>query len=241
MDMVTEDTLLIIRRNDFLAKLSEEEHDALNIEHNVVIADKNSYIYFTPQKCNKLYFIKEGYVKIGSVDDDGEEFLKDILQPGDLFGQFILDACGNNTMHSEFAQAYKADTTLCALAIHDFQKLLERRPDLAIQYSKKIGQKIKKVENRLMNLLQKDVRTRLLYFFSTLLQDKLMGADSLTIENFLTHGDIAHLTGCSRQSVTTLVNKFSEEGLLDIDRNTITIHNVKLLLKLTKQSDPIIA
>ena len=230
--MSAEDQMLIIRRNDFLDKLTRSDYETLNILHNYIIADKDAYIYFDAHYLNKLYFVKEGFVKIGNVDDNGEELIKEILQPGDVFGQFMLE---KNNMNGEFAQAHKCETILCAFTIPDFEKLLEIRPDMSIAFSRKIGQKLKNVENRLLNLLQKDVRTRLLYFFWTLLQQKNnIATGPVTLPNFLTHEDIARLTGTSRQTVTTLINKFTEEGLLEVDRKSITIHNIKLLQKEAK-------
>jgi len=230
--MSIEDQMLIIRKNDFLDKLLIPDYEQLNILHNYIIADKDAYIYFDAQYLNKLYFLKEGFVKIGRIDDDGEELVKEILQPGDVFGQFMLE---RNNMQGEFAQAHKCETVLCAFTITDFEKLLGVRPDLSIVFSRKIGQKLKNVENRLVNLLQKDVRTRLLYFFWTLLQNqKNITANSVTLTNFLTHEDIARLTATSRQTVTTLINKFSESGLLDVDRRSIIIHDIKLLQKEAK-------
>lgn len=230
--MSVDDTLLIIRRNDFLAKLSDEDYESLNLVHNFILADKGRYVYFDAQNLNKLFFVKEGFVKIGYVDDEGNDIVKEILQPGDIFGQFTLD---KNNMQGEYAQAYKCDTSLCAFTIDDFQKLLVHRPDLSIQYAKKVGQKLKKVENRLLNLLQKDARSRLLYFFRTLLpEDENANRTSYSINNYLTHEDIARLTGTSRQTVTTLVNEFAAAGLLEMDRRTIVIHDIKSLQKLAK-------
>ncbi len=230
--MSAEEQMIIIRRNDFLDKLTPANYETLNILHNYIIADKEAYIYFDAQYINKLYFVKEGFVKIGNIDDNGEELVKEILQPGDVFGQFMLE---RNNMNGEFAQAHKCETILCSFTIQDFEKLLEIRPDMGIAFSRKIGQKLKNVENRLLNLLQKDVRTRLLYFFWTILQQKqIKEGNTITITNFLTHEDIARLTATSRQTVTTLINKFSEEGLLDVDRKSITVHNIKLLQKEAK-------
>jgi CRP/FNR family transcriptional regulator len=230
--MSAEEQMIIIRRNDFLDKLTPANYETLNILHNYIIADKDAYIYFDAQYLNKLYFVKEGFVKIGNIDDNGEELVKEILQPGDVFGQFMLE---RNNMNGEFAQAHKCETILCSFTIQDFEKLLEIRPDMGIAFSRKIGQKLKNVENRLLNLLQKDVRTRLLYFFWTLLLHKqAKEGNTITITNFLTHEDIARLTATSRQTVTTLINKFTEEGLLDVDRKSITVHNIKLLQKEAK-------
>ncbi len=204
----------------------------LNILHNFIIADKDAYIYFDAQHLNRLFFVKEGFVKIGNIDDEGNEQVREILQPGDVFGQITLEKLN---MMGEFAQAHKCETILCAFNVQDFEKLLHRRPDMAIIFSRKVGQKLRKVENRLLNLLQKDVRTRLLFFFWTLLpQDKGESSNSATISNYFTHEDISRLTGTSRQTVTTLISQFSQEGLLDVDRKSIVIHNVKLLQKIAK-------
>ena len=230
--MSAEDQMLIIRKNDFLDKLTTADYEHLNILHNYIIADKDAYIYFDAQYLNKLYFLKEGFVKIGIIDDNGEELVKEILQPGDVFGQFMLE---RNNMQGEFAQAHRCETILCAFTIPDFEKLLSLRPDLAIVFSKKIGQRLKNVENRLLNLLQKDVRTRLLYFFYSLSKsNKDVTSNTATLPNFLTHEEIARLIGSSRQTVTTLLNKCAEEGLLHMDRKSITIPDIKLLQKEAK-------
>lgn len=230
--MSIDDTLLIIRKNDFLAKLSDDDYESLNLVHNFIIADKGRYVYFDSQYHNKLYFVKDGFIKIGYIDEEGNDIVKEILQPGDIFGQFTLE---RNNMQGEYAQAYKCDTSICAFTIDDFQQLLTHRPDLSIQYAKKVGQKLRKVENRLLNLLQKDARSRLLYFFWTLLpQDDTANKMSCSINNFLTHEDIARLTGTSRQTVTTLVNEFAAEGLLEMNRRSIVIHDIRSLQKLAK-------
>ncbi|XZF12771.1 Crp/Fnr family transcriptional regulator [Chitinophagaceae bacterium MMS25-I14] len=223
------DYLLIIRKNDFLAQLSNDDYEALNITHNYIVADKNAYIYFDAGNHHKLYFVKEGYVRIGNVDDRGNDLVREILQPGDVFGQITLERA--NHMQGEYAQAHRTGVILCAFTIHDFESLLHRRPDLAIHYSKKIGLKTRKVENRMLNLLQRDVRTRLLYFFWSLIPQSATLQNVVKISNYLTHEDIARLIATSRQTVTTLVNQFSSEGLVDMDRQTITIHNIKLLQK----------
>jgi CRP/FNR family transcriptional regulator len=230
--MGIDEQLLIVRRNDFLALLTDDDYESLNVVHNIVMADKSDYIYFDAQDFDKLYFVKEGHVKIGNVDDEGNEIVKEILSPGDIFGQFSLE---KNNMQGEFAQAYKDKVALCSFTISDFTKLLTARPDLAVHFSRKIGQKVKKVDYRLINLLQKDARTRLLYFFWSLTQqqDHIEG-NSCIMDNYFTHEDIARLTGTSRQTVTTLITQFEAEGLLEVNRKAITITDVKRLQREAK-------
>jgi len=230
--MSADDQMLIIRRNDFLAKLTEAEYDALNIIHNFVVARRDDYIYFDAGFHNKLYFIKEGFVKVGNVDEDGNELVKEILKPGDVFGQFSLE---RSNMMGEFAKAHKQEAVLCAFTLQDFEKILTLRPDMSIAFSKIVGKKLLQIETRLLNLLQKDVRTRLLYFFWTIgRQHGQQGQKKVVINNYLTHEDISRLTSISRQSVTTMLSLFADEGLVIMDRKQITIPDIKLLEKEAK-------
>lgn len=224
--------LLILRRTDFLDQLTEADYSILRVERNFLFAPRNTYVYYDARLLNRLFFVKEGYVKIGNIDEEGDEIIQDILKPGDVFGQFSLEKVN---LGGEFAQAYKGDVTLCSFSIQDFENLLRQRPELGIRYSKKIGLKLRHIQNRLLNLLQKDARSRMLYFFYTLLSDtEVAQRGRLAIENYFTHEDIARLTGTSRQTVTTLVNQFASEGILFLDRKHIVIPDVKNLVKEAK-------
>jgi len=221
-----DDKWLLIRNYDLWAHLTDEEYDELNIVHNFIEARKGDYIYFEAFHHNKLYFVKEGYIRIGYIDDSGREVIKEIIQKGELFGQITLE---KSSMNGEFAQAYKNAVSLCAFSIEDFQKLLHKKPALALKYSKQVGSKLRHIENRLLNLLNKDVKTRLQHFLLQLAQKHAgpAAANSICIPNYLTHEDIANLIGSSRQTVTTLINELATEGLITYNRNEICFPDVK--------------
>ena len=83
-------------------------------------------------------------------------------------------------------------------------------------------------------MLNKDVRSRLLAFFYHLIT--LNGYDgsvsSYSMDNFLTHDDIARLIGSARQTVTPIASHLEEEGLLKITRKKILIPDAKKLKEL---------
>jgi CRP/FNR family cyclic AMP-dependent transcriptional regulator len=232
---MTDDSMLLIRNYDLWCNLSDKEYLDLNIEHRVMEVPKGEYIYFEAYNHNKIYFIKEGTIKIGYIDQEGKEQVKEIIKQGELFGQFSLE---RNNLHGEFAQAYRNDVSLCSFTIDDFERLLKSRPDLALRYSKQVGAKLRNIENRLINLLNKDVRTRLIHFLWQLVEQKLgeNTADGFCIPNYLTHEDIASLIGSSRQTVTTLINGLEGEGILSYNRQEICFMNVKKLQKLVSEN-----
>ena len=229
--MPVDDKWLLIRNYDLWSHLSNEEYEELNIVHNFIEAPKGEYVYFEAFHHNKLYFIKDGYIRVGYIDEEGNEVIREIIQKGEIFGQLTLE---RNSLNGEFAQAYKADVSLCAFTIEDFNQLLKKRPELALKYSKLVGSKLRNVESRLVNLLNKDVKSRLINFIGQLLKETTgeETAGGYCIPNYLTHEDIAHLIGSSRQTVTTLINELSAEGVFQFSRQKICFPDVKTLQKL---------
>lgn len=229
--MSVDSKMLLIRNYDLWNHLSNEEYEEMNFVHNYVEAKKGEYIYFEAFNHNKLYFIKDGCVRIGYIDDAGNEVIKEIIQQGELFGQFTLE---KNNLGGEFAQAYKANVSLCAFNIDDFEKILQRKPDISLKYTRRVGSKLLNIQNRLINLLHKDVKTRLMHFFLMLIQQQSASTDDrIVMQNFLTHEDIAHLIGSSRQTVTTLINELEQQDILQVTRQQITISSVKNLQRLS--------
>lgn len=228
--MSTDQKFLLIRNYDLFSHITDEEYEELNLDHHFLEAAKGEYIYFDSQFHNKLYFLKGGTIKIGYIDDEGKEVVKEIIREGEVFGQFTLE---RNNLNGEFAKAYKADVSLCAFNVDDFEKLLKSKPNIGFHFTKQVGQKLRKFESRLLNLLNKDVKTRLVNFLIMLAREEAETTDGerVDITNFLTHEDIAQLIGSSRQTVTTMLNELEAAGYITVTRQLITIPSVKNLQK----------
>jgi CRP/FNR family cyclic AMP-dependent transcriptional regulator len=222
-------TLLLLRGFDVFEHITDEEYEELGLVHNYLEANSGDYIYFPYQNRNKLYFTKTGFIKLGYIDEQGNEIIKEIIQKGEVFGQLTLE---KNNEQDEFAQAYKSQVSLCAFTMEDFIRLLQRKPDMAIAFSFHLGNKLKKVENRLLNILNKDVKSRLVQLLLQLAADnKNTSGNMAVIEKFLTHDDIAKLIGSSRQTVTTTLNQFEKQNLISISKKEILINDLVLFKK----------
>lgn len=220
--------MLLIRNYDLFANLTETEFNDLELEHHFIEASKGEYIYFEAQHLNKLFFIKEGYIKIGFIDNDGNEVIKEIIQKGEIFGQFTLE---RDNLNGEFAQVHKSNVSLCAFTIEKFEKILSNNNTVAVAFTKQVGSKLRKVENRLMNMLNTDVRTRILRFLDEMVKTNtpFCNGASFRMPNFLTHDDIARLIGSSRQTVTMAITDLTVDGFFKITRKEIIVPNTTRL------------
>jgi CRP/FNR family transcriptional regulator, cyclic AMP receptor protein len=226
------DSLVILKQYSLFEKLSPVEYEALTVLDNFREAKPGEFIYFEAFQHQLIYFIKTGHIRLGYLDDAGQRITKDILGPGDFFGQITLE---RTNLNGEFAQAFKDTVSLCSFTIDRFTKLLNSRPDIAVKYSRLIGLRMKRFENRLINILHKDVKARLISFLRQLLQDELkpkfIENQKVIIPNYLTHEEMAHLIGTSRQTVTTLLKELEETGICIYSRKEITFLNVNNLIE----------
>ena len=223
-------TLLLIRGFDIFQHITDEEYEELDLVHNFLEAASGEYIYFPFQNHNKLYFTKEGFIKLGYIDEQGNEVIQEIIQKGEVFGQLTVE---KNNDRDEFAQAYKSAVSLCAFTMEDFLRLLQKKPDMAIAFSFHLGNKLRKVENRLLNILNKDVKSRLAQLLLQLAADnKSIINNTATIEKFLTHEDLAKLIGSSRQTVTTTLNQFEKQNLITVTKKNISIPDINTFKKI---------
>ena len=223
-------------RNFFLFnELSEEEMDALKQKMRDFVHAKNEYIYLADNGTDQVYFLKSGFVKIGTISKDGKEIIKDILQPGEIFGELSLNLPGG--IRDEYAQALGDDVVICAIHKSDFEGLLLELPALSIKVTKMLGDRLVKMERKLRSLVFKDSRSRIIDFLIELAEEngRRVGDETL-IDNLLTHQEMANLTATSRQTVTTVLNELREKNLIYFDRKRILIRNLVEFKAMNKQT-----
>ncbi len=215
-----------LHNHKLMSVLSSAELREICIISNFKTAKKGEIIYFSHDESSRVYTIKKGTIKIVEIDQKGNEIVKDILQAGDLFGQFTL----TDSNLDEYAVAMSDYVTCCSFRMDDFEKVIERNPLLALQYTKWVGLRLKRMENKYANLVFKDVRSRFIGFLKDWASKEATNSNNeLILKNYLTHQDIASLICSTRQTVTSLFNELKENGTLDYSRTEITIKNVAAL------------
>ena len=202
-----------LRNHELFSKLNTEEIQDLCIISSFTQASKGDYIYFGNEQINRLYILKKGRIKIACYDDKDQEIVTEILKEGDIFGEVTLNPSENKS--HEFAQAMTEEVSICSFSLENFESLLNQKPDLAIQFSKMVGEKLKIINQKYSDLIFKDARTRVINFFRlhARYEGKQTG-NQVEIDMFLTHQDIASFTATSRQTVTTVINQLEAEGIL---------------------------
>ncbi|OUL63876.1 Crp/Fnr family transcriptional regulator [Flavobacterium sp. AJR] len=190
-------------------------------------ANKGEIIYFSSSDVPRIFLLKKGNIKIVSVDEEGNENIKDIIQKGDLFGELSLET---DEQTNEYAKVLSDDVTICSFLMSDFEDLLLRNPALALSYTKFVGLKMKRIKNSYSNLISKDARTRMIQFLKDwAAKEGVQSGNSVRIENYLTQNDIAQIICTSRQTATQLINELETNQILVYNRKEIYIQDITKL------------
>lgn len=190
-------------------------------------ANKGEVIYFSASDVPRIFLLKKGNIKIVSIDEEGNETIKEILQKGDLFGELSLET---DETTNEYAKVLTDEVSICSFLLSDFEDLLVRNPTLALSYTKFVGLKMKRFKNSYSNLVSKDAKTRLYSFLKDWAErEGIQEGKKYTLQNYLTQTDIAQIICTSRQTATLLLNEMQQEELITYDRKSISILNIDQL------------
>lgn len=189
---------------------------------------KGEYIYLPDEHSDKMYFLTEGRVKIGTYSKSGKEITKAILSVGEVFGEMSIIGEGKRR---DFAYVMD-DAEMCILTIDDMKNLMRDNSSIALFMVKILGDRTRKMEQRLESLVFKDSRTRIVEFLHQLAVEKgkRIGYEQ-EVRKFITHQEIANLTATSRQTVTTVLNELRNKNILVFNRRRMLVRDMELLAK----------
>ncbi len=187
---------------------------------------KNDYVYFPDDSSDKIFFIAEGSIKVGSMNDQGKEITKAILGKGEVFGE--LSIIGESSRR-DFAVAME-NTNVCIVSTEQMKTLIKDHNALSLFFMKLMGSKVLEMEKRLESLVFKDSKTRILEFIVDQVgtRGQQVGYEWV-IRNQLTHQEMANICATSRQTVTTLLNELRNKNIITFDRRRMLIRDLEKL------------
>ena len=190
---------------------------------------KRQPLYLSGDPSRNVYLLKQGRVKIANTSPSGKEVTFEILEPGEIFGELdVLDDAPRSTS----AEALD-DALICVIPRKDFDQYLAMHPAVMFKLTKLIGLRLKKIQSRVEDLVFRDVPARLAHLLSELRKTEgIVDKQGIRLKAKLTHQEMANLIGCSRETVSTTMGQFRDDGLIQMDGRTITIVNEKGLTRL---------
>ncbi len=224
-------SLWYLKRCDLFDRLTPAQAERLDRSARVRSFPRRALIYAPSEPGQSVLVVAEGRVKINDVTPDGKETILAFLEEGEIFGELALV---DGRPRQEYAEAV-VDCRILTLPRDELLGLMEARPDLAFAFTKLIGLRRRRVENRLRNLLFLSSRDRMVHMLLELQEthgDR--DGDRCRIRLPLSHQDLAGLIGVTRETATVVLGRLQADRLIRMERRRITVLDSPRLAGLVK-------
>lgn len=222
-----------MRNIEWLSRMSEEEFT--DLERGAVAKRfARGELIFTPTaKPQSVYLLQSGLARIYRLSEGGGETSFGYVAPGEVFGE--LPAFGDYPRES-FAQAVRASVAW-RIPRENFHRVLSARSALAFQVTRQIGDRLKKIETRVEDLVFRNVRTRVARMLGELAADFGQTENGHRVIDIpITQSELATLVGATRQTVNQTLRELSAEGLIGRDNRRIVLLQPDALRELVLQA-----
>lgn len=208
--------------------LNETEIESLleNIHFQFRNFSKNEVIVVAGEQVRNLYIIISGSVKGEMIDYSGKTIkIEDIEAPKPLASAFLFG------MENKFPVTVTANTDgkILIIPVSEFLKLLQLNTHVLNNYLNNISTRAQFLSQKLHFLSFKTIKEKVAHF---LLQKAGSEFHSVQLKN--TQQQLADLFGVARPSLARIFGEMQKEGLIKIERKTVTLLNKKQLNELLR-------
>ena len=209
-----------IKDNTLFTNLTDKEIDVFKDVVTTSSHKKKEVIFMEGDKCQGLYIVRIGRVKLVRSSADGREHIIKILTPGDLLGLEVFCDAENYASSAVVME----DVSLCFVQKANFFRVLESAPDVARKIMMALGRELHQAYEKIGNLGLKNAKEKLAHLLHSLaLEYGVRDSEGIRLYLTLSRLEIAEMLGITQETSIRLLKGFKEEGIIDIDRKEIVI------------------
>ena len=159
---------------------------------------------------DKVYLIKKGSVSVYHIHVDGKECIIGLLSSGEFINLFDVFT------EKESSMDFKAltDVTVVAIQKEKVRKSVAQTPALAMELLSHFSCELQEMVEVLAQVAYGKVEERLVFLFKKLAMPINVENGWCPISCTITHQDIAGMVGSTRETVTVLINKLIQVGII---------------------------
>jgi CRP-like cAMP-binding protein len=202
-------------------RLTDEERRAFAPYLHTRHYSRGSFLFHADEAANRLFWLRQGIVKVSTPTADGGQRLLNIFWPTDVFGMI----CGRPDERRLGIVEAIAPVTVQSTTESGLAHLLRLRPDLATELFHDLLTQQRRIMLRVEALLNADIGERLLAMLLDL--GRRYGQpipNGYRLAADLTQDDIAHLVGLNRSTTSLLINRYRRDGVLGGHGRRLEIH-----------------
>ena len=211
---------------DWLSGLSNDETQRILGASSSRDHARGEIVFEPALQPRSVYLLERGLVRIYRLSALGDEATLGYVRPGEVFGE--LGAISDQPRES-FARAVCA-SRVWRIPRAELRLVLDSHSRIAVSLTTQIGNRFRRIESRVENLVFRNLRSRIANILLELAEDFGRDeGDGRLIDLPLNQQDIATLVGATRQSVNGCLGELRETGLIAYRSRRFAVPNVAAL------------
>ncbi len=199
-------------------QLSDHDLKLLRQLGELIEVPSRGSIFVQGETGKHFFFVDRGTVRVYYTASNGREVTIGYWHPGDFFGLGGICAEGYRIT---CAQAFRR-CTLLRIPYTALDQITARSPSLALHIIRALSLRLRWVTIMMQAAMTLPVRSRLVHLLLNTGRSRgLHTSEGVLIDEGWTHQAIADMLGCTRQTVTEVLNEFAREGLVRVRRRKI--------------------
>ena len=183
-------------------------------------------VFSEGEPCAGLYVVESGHLRIFKSSTSGREQVLSIDGPGSSVAELPVFDGGNYPASVTAID----DTRLLFVSKQDFHALCLAHPQVALKVLRVVGARLRHLVEIIEELSFTTVRHRLAAFLLRLARTEgKRSADGVEIALPVSNQELASQIGTVRELISRNLSRFQSEGLIRIDRRSVTIYDLNML------------
>lgn len=224
------DKLTLLSEINLFNELPYEDLQVIDRISHMAPVPKGAVLLSPRQPVSSLFFLKEGQVRLYQLSEEGKELTVDVLVKGNMFGETSSFSLTSGNIYAETM----TDSKVCTMRTREFEDFIEQNPKVALKFIRILSNRLTENYSLTEKIALHDVRYRLVYLLLRLSEKtETAGQEQWqSIDMKVTHADIAHMIGSTRETVSTIFSRLVKEQLLQKENGVLYIHRERAAAEL---------
>jgi CRP-like cAMP-binding protein len=210
----------LLEKVALFARLEPDQLDTLAGVATTRRLSAREELFHKGEPAAQVYVVASGRLKVTSTSSAGDDVVLNLLDVGEVVGDLPLLTGGRRTATVTALEP----TELLVLERRDFLRFLRERPEAASAMLVVLAERLVRISEFVEDTVFLNLPARLAKKL-LLLADSYgePAADGVQLGLRLSQGELADLVGTSRESVNKQIRAWTEEGVVRMERGTITL------------------
>ena len=194
---------------------------------STIFIKKDDYVFQAGAPTKHVFILLSGRLKLSRLSPQGRQIIQWFCLKNEFFGLSDILQCEHHTLNAQAS----SDCAILMIPASEFTKLLVTSPDISLLIIEHLSNKLSIAGDLLLGFSSDTASQKVSKLLLRLARSIGLSLDnSILLDMPLTHQELADMAGLCRQTMTTILNQYKQQGYIKIDGHHIAITDIEWLL-----------